>query len=157
MKAASIREIKTELGHLSQQDLAELVLKLARFKKENKELLTYVLFESHDESQFIEMVKEDMEIDFADMNRTSYFLMKKTIRKVLRNIKKNIRYSKKKETEIELLIHFCQLLKHMTPSMDQNRVIYGIYMRQLELAKKGIASLHEDLQCDFNEELEKLI
>lgn len=157
MKAASIREIKTELGHLPQQDLAELVLKLARFKKENKELLTYVLFESHDESQFIEMVKEDMEIDFADMNRTSYFLMKKTIRKVLRNIKKNIRYSKKKETEIELLIHFCQLLKHMTPSMDQNRVIYGIYMRQLELAKKGIASLHEDLQCDFNEELEKLI
>ena len=157
MKAATIREIKTELSHLPPKDLAELVLRLARFKKENKELLTYVLFESHDERQFIELVKEDMEIGFADMNRSSYFLMKKTIRKVLRNIKKNVRYSKKKETEIELLIHFCQLLRHMTPSIDQDRVLYGIYARQLALVKKGISGLHEDLQYDFNEELDKLI
>lgn len=157
MKAATIREIKTELSHLPQQDLAELVLRLARFKKENKELLTYVLFESHDERQFIQLVKEDMEIGFADMNRSSYFLMKKTIRKVLRNIKKNVRYSKKKETEIELLIHFCQLLRHMTPPIEQDRVLYGIYERQLALVKKGISGLHEDLQYDFNEELDKLI
>ena len=48
MKAASISEIKTELKGLPPAQLTELCLRLARFKKENKELLTYLLFEAND-------------------------------------------------------------------------------------------------------------
>ncbi len=48
MKAASIQELKQELQHTSLKEITELCLRLARFKKENKELLTYLLFEASD-------------------------------------------------------------------------------------------------------------
>jgi len=44
MKAASSKEIKSALIEQSPTQLTELCLRLARFKKENKELLTYLLF-----------------------------------------------------------------------------------------------------------------
>ena len=40
MKAATIHEIKQELVTLKPAALSELCLRLAKFKKENKELLT---------------------------------------------------------------------------------------------------------------------
>ena len=48
MKASTVSELKEELKHLPPAQLLELCLRLARFKKENKELLTYLLFEAHD-------------------------------------------------------------------------------------------------------------
>ena len=57
MKIESIVTIKKELKHLSQEELLELCLRLGKFKKENKALLTYLLFESHDEDGYIESVK----------------------------------------------------------------------------------------------------
>ena len=51
MKAVSAVIIKKELHHLSSDKLMELCLRLSRFKKENKELLTYLLFESHNRSR----------------------------------------------------------------------------------------------------------
>ena len=42
MKAATVKEIKTELENLSPAALLPLTLRLAKFKKENKELLTYL-------------------------------------------------------------------------------------------------------------------
>ena len=102
MKAASLKQIKDELKHLSEGQLTDLVLQLSRFKKENKELLTYLLFNANNESGYIAAVKEGIVEGLADINTQTYYWMKKTIRKVLRNTKKYIRYSKKKETEIEL-------------------------------------------------------
>ena len=46
MKAATVAQLKKELQFKSQEEIMELCLRLARFKKENKELLTYLLFES---------------------------------------------------------------------------------------------------------------
>ena len=43
MKAVTLREIKKELNTLSTLEIQELCLRLSRFKKENKELLTYYL------------------------------------------------------------------------------------------------------------------
>ena len=57
MKAATISEIKHELTQTNPSILIDLCLKLAKFKKDNKELLTYLLFEAHDEVAFIEQVK----------------------------------------------------------------------------------------------------
>ena len=48
MKAATVHELKEELKHRSAAQLVELCNRLVRFKKENKELLTYLLFEAHD-------------------------------------------------------------------------------------------------------------
>ena len=59
MKAVSISEIKKELTNLDGKTLQEICLRLAKYKLENKELLTYLLFEAHDESSYISLVKED--------------------------------------------------------------------------------------------------
>jgi hypothetical protein len=61
MKAASINEIKQELQSLPPSRLNELCLRLARFKKDNKELLTYLLFEAADETAYIESVKKEID------------------------------------------------------------------------------------------------
>ena len=156
MKTASIVDIKKELTHKSYEELADLCLRLSKFKKENKELLTYLLFESHDEDSYIQSVKTYIDTEFTAINTSSYFYIKKSVRKILRNIKKYTRYSLKKETEVELLIYFCEILKDFKPSIKHNVTLMNIYDRQLLLAKKTIATLHEDLQYDFNLKLEGL-
>ena len=100
MKAAGVKAIKDELKMRSREDLMELCLNLSKFKKENKELITYLLFEANDENYFIQTIKDEIDSEFEEVNRKSYYFIKKSIRKILRNTKKNIRYSKKKQTEI---------------------------------------------------------
>lgn len=156
MKAATVKELKTELNRRSEKELIELCLRLSKFKKENKELLTYLLYESENEARYIQSIKEEVDEQFLEINRKSFYFIKKGIRKILRNIKKYIRYSKKKETEAELLIYFCQKLKTFSPSMNRSTVLKNIYKRQIELIKKSISTLHEDLQYDFGNELDEL-
>ncbi len=156
MKTATVKELKNELYYRSQPELVELCLRLSKFKKENKELLTYLLFESSDEEAFIRGVKEEISSGFEQINTKSYFYIKKSVRKILRNTKKYIRYSKKKETEVELLLYFCTELKEMKPSYKNNVSLANIFKRQTETVQKSIATLHEDLQYDYGLELENL-
>ena len=157
MKVASVREIKLELSGRSQGELLEICLHLSKFKKENKELLTYLLYEASNEPAYVESVKREIEQLFEKINKRNYYFIKKSVRKILRTIKKYIRYSKKKETEVELLLCFCCELKKMRPSMEENIVLNNIYKRQIEVIKKTIYSLHEDLQFDYEIELNKII
>lgn len=156
MKAATVSEIKKELKLRSTEELLELCLRLSRFKKENKELLTYLLFESDDEEAFIRGVKSHMEAQFEEININSYFYIKKSVRKILREIKKFIRYSQNKETEVELLLHFCGILKEFRPSIERNVTLTNLYNRQLDFIEKKVTGLHEDLQYDYKIELEEL-
>ena len=156
MKAATVTEIKKELQHRSSEELLNYCLHLSRFKKENKELLTYLLFEAHDEAEYIEGIKVEVEELFSGININSYFYIKKSVRKILRRIKTYIRYSKKKETEVELLLHFCEQLKNMKPSMTGSVALHGIYKRQIIVLEKSIGLLHEDLQYDYNCILDEL-
>lgn len=150
MKAVSITTIKKELNTLSTVEIQELCLRLSRFKKENKELLTYLLFESHDEPGYIETVKNYIDEQFENINTASYFYIRKSMRKILTHTKKYIRYSKKKETEVELLLYFCQKLKDFSPSIKHSVQLQNMYNRQILLIKKNVATFHEDLQYDYN-------
>ena len=156
MKAATVKQIKDELKHHSQEELIDLCLHLSKFKKENKELLSYLLYDANNEAGYIEDIKAEVDEQFEDINRKTYYFIKKSVRKILRNIKKYIRYSKKKETEVELLIYFCSKLKEMTPSMKNNVALHNIFLRQIELTNKAISALHEDLQYDYGEIIEQL-
>lgn len=97
-----------------------------------------------------------MDIDFEAINTKTFFYIKKSVRKILREIKKFIRYSKTKETEVELLIYFCHKLNEFKPSIKRNTALTSLYDRQLDFITKKIAALHEDLQYDYNLELEEL-
>ncbi|MBT8186106.1 MAG: hypothetical protein KJO73_00285 [Croceitalea sp.] len=156
MKAATVVQIKKELQHRNPTELLELCLRLSKFKKENKELLTYLLFEAHDESGYLETVKAELDEQFSLINTNSYFYIKKSVRKILRTLKKYARYSGKKETEVELLIYFCQKLKDFTPSIARNTTLVNLYERQLIYLDKKIAALHEDLQYDYGQLLNDL-
>lgn len=156
MKAVNVSVLKKELKFHTQDELIEICLKLAKFKKENKELLTYVLFDANDEDAYVGKVKEEIDEGFSRLNHDSLYYVKKSIRKILRQVKKYIRYSKKKETEAELLIYFCSKLKTLKSTHRKSLQISNIYEQQLKMAKKAISSLHEDLQYDFILELEEL-
>ena len=156
METASIKALKDELKHQSSAELLELCLKLIRFKKENKELLTYLLFEAHDEARYIESIKNEMDTLFEGINTKSYFFIRKSVRKILTNTKKYIRFSKKKETEVVLLIYFCKKLKSMKPLIKRSPRLQNILTTQVKLIEKLLLKLHEDLQYDYNLQIEDL-
>jgi len=157
VKAASIKELKLELSSRSQSELVELCLHVSKFKKENKELLTYLLYEASNEPAYVESVKHEIAELFTQVNKRNNYFIKKSVRKVLRTVKKYIQYSKKKETEVELLLCFCNELKKLSPFMDESTALTNIYLRQIEAIKKTIHSLHEDLQFDYQIELKNLL
>lgn len=157
MTPATLNEIKNELKALSQAQLLSLCTHLAKYKKENKELLTYLLFEAHNEDAYIKGVKEMMDELFAGVNRYNLYQAKKTIRKILRETNKHIKYSGKKPTEVELLIYFCQKFKSCGVRYKSSTTLTNLYERQILKIGKTISQLHEDLQHDFLEELKPLL
>ncbi len=156
MKTASLKELKNGLTHQSYDELLQLCLRLTKFKKENKELLTYLLFLSDDEQHFITSVKEGINEQFEGINTKTYYFIKKSVRKIFRNTKRYCRYTKQKETEIELLLHCCAQLKVMRPSIKNNTVLQNIYHREISGIEKKIMALHEDLQYDYTQQIEGL-
>lgn len=156
MKAATIAEIKQELANTSTVKLAELCLRLARFKKENKELLTYLLFEAHDIAAYIESVKSEISLQFQEINKSNVYFVKKTLRKILRITNKYTRYSGLATTEIELLIYFCNCMKALDIPINSNPVLNNIYHNQVKKIHKAMAAIHEDLQYDYRREIDQL-
>lgn len=156
MKPASAKQIKDELKHLEPQELLELIQRLVRFKKENKELLSYLLYSRGNEEEFIDEIKKEINLEFRQINTHSYYFMKKSMRKILRNIKKYSRYSAKKETETELILYFLKKMDSFKPSIHKNKTLQNLFERQLALAEKNLEKLHEDLQYDFSVEIEAL-
>lgn len=156
MKAATIQEIKLELSETSPAKLKQLCLHLAKFKKENKELLTYLLFESHDEAAYINEVKAGMEEGFAELPKANNYLNKKTLRKILRIANKHIKYMGSKQGEALILVHFCELLKSSSIPFQKITILKNIYLQQIKKINLAISSLHEDLQYDFQQQLKSL-
>ena len=156
MKAASSNEIKNALKTATPAELMEICLRLARHKKENKELLTYLLFEADDAVAYIKNVKKDMEDGFTGINTSNLYFAKKSLRKVLRNAGKYIKFTGNKEAEAEILIHFCYTLKHSNIPFQKSAALVNLYNGQLKKAKAAIATLHEDLQYDYLSAIESL-
>lgn len=156
MKTATVQELKQELAGEKPARLVELCLRLARFKKENKELLTYLLLEAHDEQGFVQSVKNEIDELFSVINLSQLYFAKKSLRKIVRIINKYCRYSAEKETEIELRIYFCRQLKESGIPIKQNPVINNLYLGQLKKINSVLSSIHEDLQYDYRRSMEGL-
>lgn len=149
MKSASVQEIKQELTQIKPAELVSICLRLARFKKENKELLTYLLFESQDEASYIREVKEEIDRLFDEINRSHFYFIKKSLRKILRLITKHVRYIGQRQAEADLLLHFCQRFRDMKIPYEQSPMLVNLYNGQLKKLHAAIANLHEDLQFDY--------
>lgn len=156
MKTATTQELKQELLALKPAKLTELCLRLARFKKENKELLTYLLFEAGDEENYIGSVKEELEDAFSELPKPNLYLSKKTLRKILRIANRYTRYAGSKTVEASVLLHFCRKMKDCGIDFSGSMVMQNLYEAQLKKIRTAIKSLHEDMQYDLQRELEGL-
>ncbi|HTL83065.1 MAG TPA: hypothetical protein VL651_15235 [Bacteroidia bacterium] len=157
MKTASVNELKNELALLGQKEVVELCLRLARFKKENKELLTYLIYESHDLDSYLNEVKREMDKQFEGMNRSNLYLTKKSLRAILRSNNKFTRYTGTKKAEIEILTYFISCIaRHNIPVHDSVKLA-NLYSTQLEKIRKVIAEQEDDLQYDYQLELKKWV
>ncbi|HZK94602.1 MAG TPA: hypothetical protein VFC67_10375 [Prolixibacteraceae bacterium] len=155
MTTASLSELRRALKNVPSGDLPDLCIRLARYKKENKELLSYLLFEVDDEPEYIKGVKTEIDEHFRELTRSTPYMTKKGIRKALTFTNQKIRYSGQKRTEVELLIYFCKKFRKEI-SFRNNVTLKNIYLRQIQRIKKTLATLHEDLQFDFGEEVKLL-
>jgi len=156
MQAASISEIKKELKERSRIELIDYCLRIAKFKKDNKELLNYLLFEAYDEDNFRKVLKDEAEELFSEINTSSLYYVKKSMRKILRYVSKYIRYSGIKQTEVELLIHFCLQFRKLNIPFHDSKVLINLYNRQLQNIQKAMNMLDEDLQFDYQEEMNEV-
>ena len=156
MKAATIHELKQELHLIAPAKLLELCVRLAKYKKDNKELLSYLLFDEHDEPAYLSNVKKEMEDQFAGINASNLYFAKKSLRKILKLTGKYIRYTGSRQVEVELLLYYCRLLHDSGIPIQKNTALINLYQGQLKKLSKLIATLHEDLQYDYIKELKTL-
>ena len=155
MKAASLSEIRKQLNTLDAHAVGQLCLTLARYKKENKELLTYLLFEADDEQAYIAELKQEVDALFGTLPQGNAYLLKKSIRKILRLINKYIRYSSVPATELEVRIYFCQKMRAGIP-LYPGTVLSNLYQQQISKINSVWNKLPEDLQFDYERDIRSI-
>lgn len=151
-----LQDIKKEIQHLSAQQVAELCLRLARHKKENKELLAYLLFDAHDNAAFIEKIKGEVGFMFSQLPVQSY-MAAKYLRKILRLIGKYVKFMADKEAEITLLINFCEGYLQYADKRTSYKPLRLILSKQIEKIKASIQKLHPDVQADHAGDYDQLL
>ena len=156
MQTSTLAQLKKEVQTLPYPQLVELCVRLAKYKKENKELLHYLLFEAADEQHFINQVKQEIDKQFKDVNTSHVYYAKKTIRKILRGLNKHAKYSGVAQTNIELLIYFLQHLRKHENLLYESNQLMNLYDTQLKKINKELSKLHEDLQYDYQKDLNEL-
>ena len=156
MKIPSVHELRQELQHRPAEDLLEYCLRLARFKQENKELLAYLLFESGDLDGYLQKVKDEISLQFEEVNKTQLYFAKKNLRRILRLVNKQIRYTASKQVEVELVLHYCLLLTGSGIEIKKSPVIWNVLKTQIKKLEKALSGLHEDLQYDYQKQMKAL-
>ena len=137
--------------------LQGLCMRLAKYKKENKELLTYLLYEANNEQSYIAAIKEDVDELFHELpSHTNVYYVKKSLRKILRFVNKQIKYSGIKLTELELRIYFCTKVIEAKIPLRQGTVLYNLYQQQLKKIYSIVAKLPDDLQLDYQHEIKMI-
>lgn len=155
MQVSSLQEQKKELKQLEASELVELCMRLGRYKKDNKELLNYLLFHQQDPAAYTEHIKNYLQADFKNLNMHSYYTVK-SLRKILRVIGRQAKYLNFPQFEIELLLWFCTNYLEKVDLRSNNKVLQNIFLRQTEKIGKLMAKLHEDLQHDYRNEIDKI-
>lgn len=156
IKQYGLQEIKKELQHLDDKQAALLLLRMARYKKENKELLAYLLFDADDELAFAESFKHEIGLMMSQAPSRSYDTAK-LLRKILKLTNKYTKFTGSKQVEVELLLTFCRNYLDYIDRRTSFKPLRQILTKQLEKTKKAIDKLHEDLQFDYMAEFDALI
>jgi hypothetical protein len=156
MKLEKLSDFKKILVKLSNSELTEICLRLAKYKKENKELISYLLFDIEEPMKYAEDIKSFLISDFENMQK-HYFYSTKSLRKIIRLINRFAKYTGSKQVEIELSMWFCSNYLQFVDLKTTHKPLQTLLNRQIEKIIKLMDKLHEDLQFDYQKELELLI
>lgn len=156
MKPEKLSELKKELLSYTVPELTEICIRLAKYKKENKELLNYLLFDSQYPMDYTNQVKHFLTEDFKNLQK-HYFYSTKSLRKIIRLMNRHAKYTNSKEAETELCLWFCTNYLNYADLKTNHKALQGLFTRQLEKAAKLILKLHEDLQYDYQQEIDQIV
>ncbi|MDE0561870.1 hypothetical protein OU792_17870 [Algoriphagus sp. NF] len=156
MKFPSLSQLKKDLSLLNEQELIELIAELSKFSRDNKAYLFFKLHEKDNPGLFLEMAKEELELEFQKANTQHGYYAKKSAQAIRRKMNKLLKLNKKKEDQAELILFFCERLKEYGYLAHRHPVIQNLYEIQIRKAEKLISGLHEDLQYDFQEKMREL-
>lgn len=154
--AYTINQIKKTLSSLEQEDLVAICLRMAKYKKDNKELLGYLLYESSDEAGYIEKTIAEIDEMFDALIENGSYKYMKQIRKISRTISKPMKYSGQPATQIEILIYFAQKLQSLLKRKHTLTALQNLYLQQLKKIDTILKKLHEDIQYDYIKNIESL-
>jgi hypothetical protein len=157
MKASSVNEIKKELRMLDLDTMLGICMRLAKYKKENKELITYLLFEAQDEHSYIASIKREIDELFKSLPRGNTYFIKKSLRKILRFVNRQVKYSSIGETEVEIRIYFCACMKKTGVLLPPGTVLFNIYQQQVKKIVSLVEKLPEDIQSDYQRDINKIL
>lgn len=157
MPLNTINEIKKELVLLPEKQLVEFLALLARYKKDNKEYLNYLLYYSDNKDAFVNSIVEEIDLQFASIDvKANLYYCKKSLRKILRILTKYSRYVDDKQVSTRLLIYFCRKLKDSGIPFHESKILVNLYNQQLKKINALMENLHEDYRHDFKIEMENL-
>lgn len=157
MQAASQDTIKTELKQLPPKQVLDLLLRLSRFKKENKELLSYLLFEAGDEQGYLQQVKEEVDELFIQLKETGFYLYKKQIRKIQRVINKPIKYMGSKTSAVDLYLHMAIKMHEQKKTLYNRGFLEKALQQYVTKIERLLPSIDDDLQHDISQQLQRLL
>lgn len=157
MKAATLAQIKKELGTVSPQKLMALTLKLIKYKVENKELISYLLFDEDDQASYISDIKSEVTDLLSEIGHMTPYISKRTMRKTLKAIAKYVKYTGSKEVEAELYVHFCKIIKEQKINKYTHKAVLTIYLNTVEKIRKSLPNVHEELRHDYELEIVTLL
>ncbi|TAL61726.1 MAG: hypothetical protein EPN85_04115 [Bacteroidetes bacterium] len=154
MKVSSLQEVKRELQEIPPRELLELCISLAKYKKDNKEYLAYLLFQSHDRNAFILQIKAETDELFVELKtQENMYHIKKGLRRILRIINKYCKYLGNKAGSAEVHLHFCQKIKEAGIPIHKSARLVNLFHAQEKKIRSLISTLHEDLQADYLKEV----
>jgi hypothetical protein len=151
----SLASLKKELNGLERKELINICARLARHKKENKELLAYLLLDADDPFYYAEKIKPLLDEPF-DAPYHSAWAFAKRLRKALRLISKYQRFTGNARGEAELLVYLMQKFQGDWRAQLTNNGIQKIILRCLVKIETLIDKMDEDYQADYTDSLRRL-
>ncbi len=155
MTPASIDTIKSELKQLPPRQVLDLLLRLARFKKENKELLTYILFESVHENEYVEQVKRETTEEMEEIKHLTAYQYKKQFRKIQRKINKPIKYMGSKSATAELYLHMVRMISEKKKTIFIATFLDKTLQQYISKIEKILPAIEEDLAADLRKQVQQ--
>lgn len=157
MKIATINEMKSCLNDMDKEKLVDFILRLVKYKTDNKQLLHYLLFEDDDTENYTLQIKKEIDLAFRTLHETQFYLAKKTIRKAIKIANKYIRICKEDVVEVEVLFYLCIKIKASPFTIEEHAVLNTIYQGLTKRILKTISEMHEDLQYDYKKQFSAIL